>query len=261
MAIKTFYVLNTLAVTPNWFCQLQDGGTAPTNVACTFGWAMGTNPVSSPYWRGRIGASLVSNIANGNNSATSWIDSASGPTAGTGNTNATAGDSFITPAKYTGTFANTAWTFNFYIRCANVNGNPQSCARFRVWASANADGTSARQLSTGTLIGSTVAPVLTTVEYNSTLSWSPGAITLNDEYLFFQIEWQSIVAGTNASNNAVFRQGPSSIITPDLGAGAPAGKLAKVWDGSAWVTKPVKVWSSSAWVTKPIKVWNGSAWV
>jgi hypothetical protein len=40
----------------------------------------------------------------------------------------------------------------------------------------------------------------------------------------------------------------------------PAGR-AKVWTGSAWVTKPAKVWSGSAWVTKPAKVWNGSAWV
>lgn len=35
----------------------------------------------------------------------------------------------------------------------------------------------------------------------------------------------------------------------------------KVWNGSAWVAKPVKVWNGSAWVTKPAKVWNGSAWV
>jgi len=35
----------------------------------------------------------------------------------------------------------------------------------------------------------------------------------------------------------------------------------KVWNGSAWVIKPIKVWNGSAWVIKPIKVWNGSAWV
>jgi hypothetical protein len=38
-------------------------------------------------------------------------------------------------------------------------------------------------------------------------------------------------------------------------------RLGKIWNGSAWVTKPVKVWSGSAWVTKPVKIWNGSAWV
>lgn len=42
---------------------------------------------------------------------------------------------------------------------------------------------------------------------------------------------------------------------------AGTGGNAKVWNGSAWVTKPVKYWNGSAWVTKPVKHWNGSAWV
>jgi hypothetical protein len=41
----------------------------------------------------------------------------------------------------------------------------------------------------------------------------------------------------------------------------PVGGKIKVWNGSAWVEKPVKVWNGSAWVEKPVKVWNGSAWV
>ena len=39
------------------------------------------------------------------------------------------------------------------------------------------------------------------------------------------------------------------------------GGNARVWNGSAWVTKPVKVWNGSSWVTRPLKYWNGSAWV
>lgn len=35
----------------------------------------------------------------------------------------------------------------------------------------------------------------------------------------------------------------------------------KVWNGSAWVQKPLKVWSGSAWVEKPVKVYNGSSFV
>ena len=42
-------------------------------------------------------------------------------------------------------------------------------------------------------------------------------------------------------------------------AGAAGGR-GKVWNGSAWVEKPVKVWNGSAWVEKPIKFWGGSAW-
>jgi hypothetical protein len=33
-----------------------------------------------------------------------------------------------------------------------------------------------------------------------------------------------------------------------------------VWNGSAWVERPVKVWNGSAWVQKPVKHWDGSSW-
>lgn len=48
----------------------------------------------------------------------------------------------------------------------------------------------------------------------------------------------------------------------DLGGagGGPTGQI-KVWNGSAWVAKPVKYWNGSAWVTKPLKYWNGSEWI
>lgn len=36
---------------------------------------------------------------------------------------------------------------------------------------------------------------------------------------------------------------------------------AKVYNGSAFVAKPVKAYNGSAFVTKPLKRWNGSAWV
>lgn len=37
--------------------------------------------------------------------------------------------------------------------------------------------------------------------------------------------------------------------------------LVGVWNGSAWVQKPVKVWDGAAWTTKPLKRWNGASWV
>lgn len=35
----------------------------------------------------------------------------------------------------------------------------------------------------------------------------------------------------------------------------------KVYNGTAWVAKPMKVWNGAAWVVKPVKVYNGTAWV
>lgn len=40
----------------------------------------------------------------------------------------------------------------------------------------------------------------------------------------------------------------------------PTGTV-KVWDGSAWVERPVKVWTGSAWETKPTKFYDGTQWV
>jgi hypothetical protein len=47
------------------------------------------------------------------------------------------------------------------------------------------------------------------------------------------------------------------------GGGSPPANdgYVKVWNGSAWVIKPVKVWTGAAWVIKPAKFWNGSAWI
>ncbi|MCA3574828.1 MAG: hypothetical protein IOC86_13015 [Aestuariivirga sp.] len=42
---------------------------------------------------------------------------------------------------------------------------------------------------------------------------------------------------------------------------AGAGGNIKVWNGSAWVARPVKVWNGTNWVTKPAKRWTGTAWV
>lgn len=47
----------------------------------------------------------------------------------------------------------------------------------------------------------------------------------------------------------------------DAPAPPSGGGQLKVWNGSAFVAKPVKVWNGSSWVTKPVKHWTGSAWV
>lgn len=51
------------------------------------------------------------------------------------------------------------------------------------------------------------------------------------------------------------------LIVTDLNAVVAITGQMKIWNGSAWVAKPVKVWNGSAWVTKKAKYWNGSAWV
>jgi len=47
------------------------------------------------------------------------------------------------------------------------------------------------------------------------------------------------------------------------GGAAPVGSTGriKVYNGTAFVAKPVKVWNGTAWVVKPVKRWNGTLWV
>jgi hypothetical protein len=83
----------------------------------------------------------------------------------------------------------------------------------RVWKSVNADGSSATQLLANTA-GATVT-LSTTADVNSSISWSPGTLTLSNEYLFFQVEWQETTTGV-VNCNVLFRAGTAMITTPDL---------------------------------------------
>ena len=38
------------------------------------------------------------------------------------------------------------------------------------------------------------------------------------------------------------------------------GGMVQVWDGTAWVYRPVNVWDGSKWVKRPLKAWDGTAW-
>jgi hypothetical protein len=237
MATKTFYVLTTTAATPNWFGSLQENGSAPAGANTAFGWTIGASAVAS--WRARLGA-VSRETAN---QAASYIDATSGPTAGTGSTNVTSGDSFITPVAYTGTFANTAWTFSWVVRALTTGAIGR--IRMRVWASVNADGSSPRELTSGTQVGSIVTVNALTTDFTSTISWSPGAITLSNEFLFFQIEWNETSLGSSSSS-VVFWQSTALITTPNFSIPQPFfSNFFQVTAADAWPTSDVAVLTAS----------------
>src|SRR4051812_28258670 len=192
---------------------MQDGGTAPVAASTRAGFAPGKNAVATlGYYRGRWGASGT----NSTGQAASWIDAQTGPVKGTGSTASNAGDSFITPTALTGTFAAGAWTLTF-TTCpltATLTGR----LRMRIWASVNADGSSARELTAGALIGQINTQSSTTTDYAGGFTWSPGAITLNNEYLFFQIEWQETTAGSANGATTRLRVGTSLVTSTNFTA-------------------------------------------
>jgi hypothetical protein len=102
--------------------------------------------------------------------------------------------------------------------------------RLRVWASANADGSSARELTSGAQQTSTVT-TNNSAEQTSTLTWSAPAITLSNEYLFFQIECYIVSSG--ASNAVLMHRLSTSIVTTDFGLGAVSSTKATLAAQSA----------------------------
>lgn len=208
MATKTFYILGTAATSPDWMGNLQDGGSAPTAANSVFGWS--ANKLAIGTYTARLGATSTVSATG------AAISSLSGPTKGTGSGTTTAGDSFTTPTPLTGTFASGAWIVSLMLR-ASVAG----CIghlNMRVWASANQDGTSARQL--GSNVTGTNVTLSTTADVNGlgTATFNPGAITLNNEYLFFQLEWQETSLGSTNGDNVLFRLGTGLITTTNFTA-------------------------------------------
>ena len=103
---------------------------------------------------------------------------------------------------------------------------PSGRARTRLWRSANADGTSATELTQGTMVGSTVEGLSTTVAQSSSASTQIGAFSLANEYLFAQTAWENITPGLVASNDRLIRFGSldatsgSGLITADFATAA-----------------------------------------
>ena len=64
-----------------------------------------------------------------------------------------------------------------------------------------------------------------------------------------------VAAVYGATGNAMV--GQVSVFAAIVGGGANVN----VWDGGAWLDKPMKTWTGAAWEAKPVKTWNGSAWI
>lgn len=226
MAVHTFYLTDTTATSPGYYGILQDGGTAPTSANCQGLMNIGKLAVGS--FAGCMCAGFgASGNSNSTVSTTSFIDSTTGPTAGTALTLNTLGDSFRTPATLSGAFAAGNWTITVGARSTNTNY--QGRVRIRVYHSANVDGSSATEVTTATQVGSTGGVMSSTVSASSSITWAAPTFSITNEYLFFQIEWQEQTsAGASNTGKMTLRVGSeTSIVTTDLGAGTPTSLVWK----------------------------------
>lgn len=217
MAVKTFYPDNVAASSPGWFGVLTETSfTAGNTTAADQVGKLAINSFAKAMAYGSTGG------GNTTTSTTSLIDSATGPTAGTGNGGSNVlGDSIRTPTTLNGSFASGNWVITWAVQPNVVQ--MQGRVRTRVWRSANADGSSATLLSASTQVGGvTAAMSSTTTVYTSAVTWAAPAITLTNEYLFFQIEWQEQTsAGTSNTGKFNNRYGAdTTIVTTDFTAAA-----------------------------------------
>lgn len=141
--------------------------------------------------------------------STTFTSEATTPKPGTLGTGAAA-NAFRSLNPYTGQFAAAAWTLTFAVR-ATTASSQAGRVRCRVFASINADGTSARELTSATQVGTTSAALSTTADVTSVVTWTPAsAIIMSHEYLFFVVAWEITTAGGANGADVQFRTGQSA---------------------------------------------------
>lgn len=99
-------------------------------------------------------------------------------------------DTWRLSAATTGIFSAGTWYSAVSVIAVSAGGIQDGRARFRIWKSANADGSSAIELTQGTMIGSNVSGVNTSAAQSSSASSFLAASNFTNEYLFLQIAWE-----------------------------------------------------------------------
>jgi len=132
----------------------------------------------------------------------------------------------------TGTFSAGTWYSSLSVIGVTSGGDQDGRARFRFWRSNNPDATTPTELdSLGTIIGTTVTNLSTTVAQSSSGSGYIGPFTLNNEYLFMQAAWEITGAGAAVDRDVLIRYGSmgatdgSGLVTAAFATGTPAASL------------------------------------
>jgi hypothetical protein len=132
----------------------------------------------------------------------------------------------------TGVFANAGWVLDFKVK-SNAYYAQKGYVGFRLWRSANADGSGATQVTPGWQYSSEIAFTAANEYRTGTVTWSPGAAKiLTGEYLFLEIVWKTSLSGGNnaAAVYWVHNEGTAQkLVTPtftSVNTGTVAGVLA-----------------------------------
>lgn len=193
--------------------------TAPAVSTSTTGWTVGTT-VAARYSRQTYGQEK----------AAATFTSTAQPS---GSPLGSAEDCWRISAATTGQFSAGTWYSSLTLIAVTAGGSQDGRARFRLWKSANADGTTATELTQGAMVGTTVTNLSTTVAQSSSASTQIAVSGLTSEYLFMQVAWEITGAATNTNRDVLIRLGSlsdvngSGLVTPlfttPAAGGAPPG--------------------------------------
>lgn len=181
-------LVSQFALTPNWYFLstttdgwgvLQVGGSAPSDATVSTGWMM--------YG---VSTAQYSRMAFGSVRATDTFSGTAQPSSGPDNT---LKDAWRTTSAISGTIAAGSW--KMHLPCiAPLEGaeGANLRLRLRIWKSANADGSSPTEITSGTQVGSTITDLQSTSPQISSFAFTLSEITLSSDYLFVQVAAETV---------------------------------------------------------------------
>lgn len=211
---KTFLLKAATASGAN-FGSLQDGGSL-TSATTTTGWGNGI--LSGGYY---------GPMTYGATSSSGWSITPA-PDTILNNTSGNA-DAWRTESKYTGTFLAGTWTFaTSLIASSAATGSGK--LRFRLWRGSDPTGYLAVQLTTSVVETNNWSNLTTSTAQNLSGTQSLTSITLNNEYLFWQMAMLTVTANDAVSATQMIRVDAtnSKLVTPSFAPALPASNVKSV---------------------------------
>jgi hypothetical protein len=114
-------------------------------------------------------------------------------------------DAFRTISPYLGTFTAGDWDAHFVVSAVSSATGQDGRIRFRL-IKADADGSNATEITGGQQFCSVLTDV-TTAAHDSSLTFNPGAFSISNQYLFFQLAWERTGGATLAQADINWRTG------------------------------------------------------
>lgn len=195
----TLYPMDRKAVGSNHLA-VQFGGTVPATGTMSTGWTVDTVALDN--------YSLMSALSK---RASSGFGSTAQPSTAPDNT---LGDCLRTE-RLSGSFVSGNWDFSLPVVASVLGGLQGGKFRIRIWRSSNADGSSAFEITGSAQVTSAVTGIIAASEQACTLTYNPGAFSMQNQFLFFQVAWHVTVAALSITSDVMMRSGVNSrIITP-----------------------------------------------